>query len=217
MTSSTRKDEFKQLYLLCRGNYKDKLKSVIMFHNKEKQKTKWMLHHWKLGTTLLLSKRPPNINNMKWIQCLFKENRIDIVNFLTWFTLIADKKIYKINTLVLQGPTGTGKSLTLNALIGQLNTGIVTRTGDANQFHLQNLLGKSYGLFEEPRISQITIDDFKLLFEGACFEINVEHQEPEMLTRITIFVSTKISTTGYHHQAVMPSTQRQKHSSSGNL
>ncbi|XP_068250641.1 uncharacterized protein [Palaemon carinicauda] len=166
----------------------DKLKSMIQFHNKEKQSVE---KHTSLITNLRkIQKRPPNEENMAWIENMFKRNKIDIEEFLAWVILIADRKLNKINTLVLQGPTGTGKSLTLNAILSKFNTGIVTRNGDANQFHLQNLLGKTFALFEEPRISQITVDDYKLLFEGADFEINVKHQEPEILTRIPVFVST---------------------------
>ncbi|XP_042889408.1 uncharacterized protein LOC122264529 [Penaeus japonicus] len=112
---------------------------------------------------------------------------------------------------------GTGKSLLLNALIGRLNTRIITRTGGANQFHLQNLLGESYGLFEEPRISQIKVDDFTLLFEGAEFEINVKLQRPEMLHRLPIFVFTNKEIDGYLDPTEMPSIQGPKHSSSSSL
>ncbi|XP_047486854.1 uncharacterized protein LOC125037707 [Penaeus chinensis] len=182
------KDEFKRLYVMCRGNYRDKLKSVILFNNKERHQRQSKQAIWE--NLQEIKKRPPNEKNIKWLKYLFKENDIDIIYFLSWFTIVSDKLLNKVNTFVLQGPTGTGKSLCLNALIGNLNTGIVTRSGDANQFHLQNLLGKSYGLFEERRIRQVTVDDFKLLFEGAPFKINVKHQEPEMLHRLLIYVST---------------------------
>lgn len=95
-----------------------------------------------------------------------------------------------MNCLILEGPTGSGKSLTLNGILSKLNTAIMTRSGDATQFYYQNLLGKTYAMFEEPRIGIQRVDDYKLLLEGATMEIDVKHNEPEKLERIPIFIST---------------------------
>ena len=187
VTKLTR-DEFQKLYCVFKGNYRDKLKAIIMFYNKENQRKE--KERPLMQNLDLVKKREPNDNHIEWIEYLLKENNIDIAEFFAWAQIIVEAKLNKVNTLVLQGPTGTGKSLLLNSLLNRFNTAIITRNGDQNQFHLQNLLGKSYGLFEEPRISQITVDDYKLLLEGAEFEINVKHQEPEMLPRVTIFIST---------------------------
>lgn len=45
-------------------------------------------------------------------------------------------------------------------------------------------------ILEEPRISQATVDEYKLLFEGAHFEINVKNRDMQLLTRKPIFIST---------------------------
>lgn len=91
---------------------------------------------------------------------------IQLLEFLSFVILIADRKLNKINTLALQGPPSTGKSLMLSALLDPLHTAIVTRNGDQNTFHLQNFLGKAYAKFEEPRITKTVVDNYKLLFLG---------------------------------------------------
>ena len=128
--------------------------------------------------------------NVKWLKEVFKENNINVGEFFAWFQVIGDKKLNKINTLILQGPPGTGKTLTLSTLLNKLNTGTVTRSNDNNQFHLQNLLNRNYALFEEPRIGPGTVDEYKLLLEGANFEINMKNADMETLQRIPIFIST---------------------------
>nr|AAM94165.1 non-structural protein 1 [Penaeus monodon] len=181
-------EEYKQLWTRTRGQYKDKLRGILTYYNNKKKSSQSQLSLITIYKNI--SKRKPDFENMQWLKYMFANNDIRVPEILAWIIIVADKKLDKINTLVLQGPTGTGKSLTIGALLGKLNTGLVTRTGDSNTFHLQNLIGKSYALFEEPRISQITVDDFKLLFEGSDLEVNIKHQESEIMGRIPIFIST---------------------------
>lgn len=57
---------------------------------------------------------PPQTGKKKaWLENMYKENGIDLSNFLAWIRLIAERQINKVITIILQGPTGTGKSLTL--------------------------------------------------------------------------------------------------------
>ena len=182
------KQEFKVLYGTLGSSYKEKLKAIMVFNNTQKRN----MYKGKPFEFILEknASQPSEHRNVQWLEYMFRENRINIPEFLAWTKLVAEEKLNKINTLILQGPTGTGKSLTLNCLIGKLNTGIVTRCGDQNQFHFQNLLNKSYALFEESRISEQTVDDYKFLLEGVDFEVNVKHSDPEVLQRIPIFTST---------------------------
>ncbi|KAK8372859.1 hypothetical protein O3P69_018685 [Scylla paramamosain] len=137
-------------------------------------------------------------------------NNIDIAEFFAWFIVIGDKKLQKINTFVLKGPTGTGKTLTLATLLNKLNTGTITRCADTNQFHLQNLLSRNFALFEEPRIGVATVDEYKLLLEGSQFEINVKNSDMEQLHRIpSSSQQTGTSTSGYHQQMAKHSIKMQ--------
>lgn len=176
------------MYAQLGSAYRAKVRSVLNYKN--------IQHNTTTQTTSLIqalrttAKMPADNESMKWLEYLYTQNEINIVHLLAWIQLIADKQINRVNTLVLQGPTGSGKSLTLNTIFSNLNTTLLTRNGDQNQFYFQNLLNKTYGLFEEPRISNVTVDDYKLLFEGAPLEVNVKHSDPEKLDRTPIFIST---------------------------
>ncbi|KAK8379844.1 hypothetical protein O3P69_019673 [Scylla paramamosain] len=71
---------------------------------------------------------------------------------------IIDPLHHSLRSCNIQGPTGTGKTLTLATLLKKLNTGTITRGADNNQFHLQNLFSRNFALFEEPRINVATVD-----------------------------------------------------------
>lgn len=127
---------------------------------------------------------------VRWWFNYFAGQGIDALEFLMSVVDIINMKDFKVNTLVLIGKSNAGKSLLIRCLLDQYNTAYVTRSGENNQFHFQNLLNKNIGIFEEPRIHPNNVDDYKLLFGGESFEINVKNQDQEVLRRIPIFVST---------------------------
>ncbi|XP_069176808.1 uncharacterized protein [Procambarus clarkii] len=181
-------EEFALMYKTLGTGYKDKIRSILAFTIKKKQQESNAQ-----PVMIQLQKTTRDTyqdRNVAWLKYLFQKNNINIVEFLSWFIMIADKRFNKINTLVIEGPTGTGKTLTLGALLNTLNTGTITRGGDNNQFHFQNLLNRNFALFEEPRINHATVDEYKLLLEGSTFEINVKNSDMEPLKRIPIFIST---------------------------
>lgn len=188
LMQSLSQEEFRTLYITLGSSYADKLRNVIYFNKLHERMTDnrkpiWIQIREK-------NKQPANTENITWLENMLAKNNIDIPYFLAWFQIIGDQLLNKVNTLVIEGPTGTGKSLTLQSLLKNLNVATVTRTGDASQFHFQNLLYKNMAILEEPRISQATVDEYKLLLEGAHFEINVKNRDMQLLTRKPIFIST---------------------------
>ena len=103
---------------------------------------------------------------------------------------IYDKVWHKRNCFIIQGPTNTGKSMTLNMLLKIAKPGLISREGDASAFYFQNLINKRIAILEEPRIMPQTVDNFKLLLGGERMEIQVKHKEPQMLPRTPIFITT---------------------------
>ncbi len=137
------------------------------------------------------------VKQTDYIYNLFNKNSIDICYFLAWYTIIMDKLLNKINTLVLIGESDAGKSMIINRLIHGLQVASITRTGDASQFHLQNVISKRVLTFEEPRITPATVDDFKLLLGGEPMETQIKHQEPEKVDRTPVLITTN-KDLGYH-------------------
>ena len=112
-----------------------------------------------------------------------------------------EKKINKINTLVFIGPTNTGKSLLANLIGKPYLKGYVQRSAEGNSFHFEGLLNKSVAMLEEPRITALTMNDYKVLLGGEDFEVNKKHQAPEILKRIPVLITTN-APIGSYLQAV---------------
>lgn len=117
-------------------------------------------------------------------------NNIDIPQFKKDIKMIMEQGHKKINTLVLQGPSNTGKSLLAKLITGGYNIGTVARSTESNNFIFQNLLGKTVGLMEEPFITKMTVNDFKQLLGGERMEIGVKHRDREWLDRLPIICTT---------------------------
>ncbi|KER18282.1 hypothetical protein T265_16164, partial [Opisthorchis viverrini] len=59
------------------------------------------------------------------------------------------------------------------------------------------LLNKTLALMEEPRITQLTVNDFKELLGGNPFDIHVKHQKDERLERLPVLITTNNPLTYY--------------------
>lgn len=126
----------------------------------------------------------------EWIDHLLLSNGINKYDFISAVNNVMNKTIDRKNTLLIEGPTTTGKSLILKLICANYNYGTVQRSGDHSQFFLQNLMGKSVALMEEPRITAITVNDFKELLGGSEFDIHVKHQDDVRLDRIPVLISS---------------------------
>ncbi|KAA3680352.1 uncharacterized protein DEA37_0004125, partial [Paragonimus westermani] len=119
-----------------------------------------------------------------WLDALLQQNNINKDDFLGDLTKVMNKKETRKNAFVIEGPTTTGKSLMLKMICDNYIYGTVQRSGDHSQFFLMNLLNKAIALMEEPRITTLTVNDFKELLGGTPFDIHVKHQKDERLPRI---------------------------------
>lgn len=133
----------------------------------------------------------------QWLDKLLEVNRIPKWDILTSLEKIMDKKMLRTNALVIEGPTTTGKSLFVKLVAENYIYGTVQRSGDHSQFFLQNLLDKAVALMEEPRITQLTVNDFKELLGGNPFDIHVKHEPDYRLNRIPVLITTNNPLTTY--------------------
>ncbi|KAA3670234.1 uncharacterized protein DEA37_0006223, partial [Paragonimus westermani] len=107
-----------------------------------------------------------------WLDALLQQNNINKDEFLGDLTKVMNKKETRKNAFVIEGPTTTGKSLMLKMICDNYIYGTVQRSGDHSQFFLMNLLNKAIALMEEPRITTLTVNDFKELLGGTPFDIH---------------------------------------------
>ncbi|CAI2737808.1 unnamed protein product [Dicrocoelium dendriticum] len=128
---------------------------------------------------------------------LLAANNIDKDKFCTAVHEVMNKKVDRLNTLCIEGPTTTGKSLVLKMICQNSHCGTVQRSGDHSQFFLQNLIDKSVAPMEEPRITLATVNDFKELLGGSPFDIHVKHSPDVTLNRLPVLISTNHSLGAY--------------------
>ncbi|GAA57954.1 non-capsid protein NS-1 [Clonorchis sinensis] len=132
-----------------------------------------------------------------WLDRLLFVNRINKQKFLADLTRVMNKQVDRKNAFVLEGPTTTGKTLFVKLIADNYIYGTVQRSGDHSQFFLMNLLNKALALMEEPRITQLTVNDLKELLGGNAFDIHVKHQKDERLTRLPVRITTNNDLTYY--------------------
>ncbi|TGZ74850.1 hypothetical protein CRM22_000710 [Opisthorchis felineus] len=137
------------------------------------------------------------IDGEQWLDLLFQVNKINKQTFLCNITRIMNKEIDRKNAFVIEGPTTTGKTLFVKLIAENYIYGTVQRSGDHSQFFLMNLLNKALALMEEPRITQLTVNDFKELLGGNPFDIHVKHQKDERLNRLPVLITTNNDLTYY--------------------
>ncbi|VUZ38810.1 unnamed protein product [Hymenolepis diminuta] len=122
---------------------------------------------------------------------LLNSNRIDIHELLQDIIDIMDKRSAKVNTLCFYGETNTGKTMLITLITSHLTVGTINRRGDKSQFHFDNLLNRTVGVMEEPRITNVTKNDFKALLDGDYFEIDVKYGPKEFPERIPNIATIK--------------------------
>ncbi|VUZ56231.1 unnamed protein product [Hymenolepis diminuta] len=122
-----------------------------------------------------------------WLMMLLNTNATVIHIFLEDIKDIMDKKCMKVNTLCFIGETNTSKTMLANLITSHLTVGTINRRGDQSQFHFDNLLNRTVGVMEVPRITNATKNDFKALLGGDRFEIDGPN---EFLERIPIIATT---------------------------
>lgn len=176
------------------GNiYKDVIKQSITYANRRKvlkERNTPYLELYEKNMEMCLCSEEQHEEGKKWLTQLIIENGINPALFVKSLIDILDKKHTKINAFILEGPTNTGKSLLCNLIIKPYTYGTASRRGDQTNFHMENLLHKSIAVMEEPRITGITVDDFKQLLGGEPFQVDVKYQEKDWLARTPTIITT---------------------------
>nr|QEG53723.1 nonstructural protein 1 [Porcine parvovirus 7] len=112
---------------------------------------------------------------------------LDIDNFdatvYAWITKKSDKR----NTIVLWGPSNTGKTAFIRGLRQVVNCGECV---NGQIFCFEGLCGKAIGIWEEPLISPECAEKAKQIFEGADTQVPAKYKKPQDLPRTPIIMTT---------------------------
>lgn len=133
--------------------------------------------------------RPPGAAKA-WIDAIFKYNGIVPSEFISKLDRVMNKTDNKVNTIVLYGPTNTGKSLLCKVMTEFLLTGTINRRSENTNFAFENLLDRSVAILEEPKINAANANDMKQLLGGETFEVAVKYKPMQYLTRLPVIVTT---------------------------
>lgn len=132
-----------------------------------------------------------------YIEYIFDENKLDMIEFFAWLQIIRNKQIKKINTLVIQGPTNAGKSLITRCILEPLKPELIPRENDNSQFKMDQLPNSTAVLFEEPVITPNNVGTWKLIMEGTPTVTDMKNRDKEWIPRTPIFVTTENTITAH--------------------
>nr|UMO75531.1 MAG: NS1 [Hedgehog chapparvovirus 5] len=104
-------------------------------------------------------------------------------DFFNWIFHKHDKR----NCFVLYGPSNTGKSSFIRNCFNLFTVGEIL---NGAQFQYGDLIGKQLGRWEEPLITPQEVDKCKLIFEGTPTTVAIKYQDPALLDRTPIFITT---------------------------
>lgn len=119
-------------------------------------------------------------------------NAIDAHEFVTCVQEIMDRKTTKRNTLMVIGPSNSGKTVflknTLSPLVPfQAQLGGV---GNSSQFIWQNVPGSRALFIEECMLAPEHIETAKLIFGGEPASVDVKCKPPARTARVPVFITT---------------------------
>nr|USH59384.1 NS1 [Chaphamaparvovirus carnivoran1] len=139
-------------------------------------------HGWSLER--IACKHFPHPDNIH--KCLLHQG-LDVctfdISFFKWIT----KQMSKHNTLVLWGPSNTGKSAFISGFKQCVSWGEIVNT---NNFAFEGLMNNNIGVWEEPLISPELAEKAKQIFEGMECSIPVKFKKPIKLPRTPIIMTT---------------------------
>lgn len=134
------------------------------------------------------------IEGIEWLEYMFKENEIDLIEFMAWNEIIKTKRYMKINSLVLEGYTNAGKTLVVHSLIRTtIEPEYIPRERDNSGFQFDQLPNANAALFEEPIITPNTVGTWKLLLEGNTIKTDIKNKDKEPIKRLPIWITTASS------------------------
>nr|QTE03882.1 MAG: nonstructural protein [Turdus hortulorum parvoviridae sp.] len=128
--------------------------------------------------------------SMELLESWLKHNAIDKADFRTNIFNVLGRKIPKKNSFMIQGPPNSGKSYVLRSLVPYyVYWGEVHGTANYN-FQWQGCLETSLIMMEEPMLTPETVEQAKLVLEGAPTMVNVKCKAPQLLQPTPVLITS---------------------------
>lgn len=131
------------------------------------------------------------LESFEWLKRILKNNDIDLKKFGTDVFDIMDKRLPKINTLMLKGPANAGKTLIAESIaracIFYCN---IQQFAKGKNFIFMDAVGKRCCMINEPRITDEHAEVLKNVLEGAAVHVDVKFKTGQMLQRTPVVIAT---------------------------
>lgn len=125
------------------------------------------------------------------IRFQFSNDEDSIRSFLYDIVSVFDKKLPKMNTIVVHGPPSAGKNFFFDMIFAiSLNTGQLTIANKNNNFAFQEAPGKRLLIWNEPNYSSSYEDLLKLILGGDSYVVRVKCKPDTSVQRTPVFVLT---------------------------
>lgn len=121
----------------------------------------------------------------------FDDNDEEISSFLTTLVDILDKRITKLNTIVVIGPPSSGKNFFFDMVLAIcLNYGQLGQANRHNNFAFQEAPNKRVLLWNEPNYESSLTDTIKMMLGGDPYTVRVKHNMDTHVQRTPVIVLT---------------------------
>uniref|UniRef100_A0AAU7P168 Nonstructural protein 1 n=1 Tax=Hamaparvovirinae sp. TaxID=2809447 RepID=A0AAU7P168_9VIRU len=122
------------------------------------------------------------------IHNILQKQNIDTDEFDMFFWKWICRENGKINTMILQGPSNTGKSCFIRGLAALARAGSIVNT--ASPFFAEGICGANIGIWEEPLLTMENAEMFKLISEGAPCQLPQKFKKPYNHPGCPIIITT---------------------------
>lgn len=115
-------------------------------------------------------------NDARAIHNILRRQNINVAEFDDYFWKWITRQAGKVNTLILQGPSNTGKSVFVRGLVALARAGSIINT--SSPFFAEGICGSNIGIWEEPLLTAENAEMFKLISEGAPMQLPQKFKKP---------------------------------------
>lgn len=139
------------------------------------------------GRTYEDFRRKPMHHLLSGVMLLFKvlfENLQDnTATFMKEMEAVLNKTYNKKTVMCIIGPSNAGKTLISSMITSYVNTGLITKNGEASQFVFQDTIDKRVCHMEEAKVTNVLENDYLAFFsKNDPMQVQVKHKAPISLT-----------------------------------
>lgn len=125
-----------------------------------------------------------------------------IIDFLTTLYNVVERKIPKLNTLVIHSPPSAGKNYFFDAVKDYyINCGHLSNANKYNNFAFQDAEGRRIVLWNEPNYSPEFLESIKEILGGDSTCVNVKYMNDVPVYRTPVIVLTNNEVSFMNHPA----------------